>query len=333
VRLSIVIVRYGDDLSALLAEVGRQRAADDEVIVVDNRGSAELRGHPAIDRLLASPRNLGFAGGVNLAARQATGDALLLLNPDAVPGPGCLERLRQPPAGWAAWMPVVTLPGGERINTAGNVAHFMGFGWVGRLEEPVAALPHEPYPTGFLSGAALAVRRDAWERVGGFPEDYFMYVEDLDLSHRLRLAGLPFGVLPQARVTHDYRFEKGAYKWRRMERNRWATVLRTYPPRVLAAALPAMAAAELPLLAYAVAGGWSGAKLGSWLDLLRWLPRAPADRRAVQRLRARPQREFADALASGLDTPLLGRVGRSPLANGLLRAYWRLARRVMALNG
>jgi N-acetylglucosaminyl-diphospho-decaprenol L-rhamnosyltransferase len=333
VRFSIVIVRYGDDLSALLAELARQRAPGDEVIVVDNQGSGELRGHPAVDRLLASPRNLGFAGGVNLAARHATGDALLLLNPDAVPEPACLERLRQPPDGWAAWMAVVTLPGGERINTAGNVAHFMGFGWVGRLHEPVAGLPSAPYATGFLSGAALAIRRDAWERVGGFPEDFFMYVEDVDLSHRLRLAGLPFGVLPQARVTHDYRFAKGAHKWRGMERNRWATVLRTYPPRVLAAALPAMAAAELPLLAFAAAGGWAGAKVGAWLDLVRWLPRAPAERRAVQRLRARPQREFADALASGLETPLLGRVGRSRLANRLLRAYWRLARRAVGLSG
>jgi hypothetical protein len=331
VRFSIVIVRYGDDLQALLAELDRQRIPGDEVIVVDNRGSAQLRDHPTVDRLLASPRNLGFAGGVNLAARHATGDALLLLNPDAVPEPGCLEHLRAPPAGWAAWMAVVTLPDGEHINTAGNVAHFMGFGWVGRLHEPVATLPREPYATGFLSGAALAVRREAWERIGGFPQDFFMYSEDLDLSHRLRLADLPFGVVPRARVTHDYRFAKGAHKWRRMERNRWATVLRTYPPRVLAAALPAMAAAELPLLVYAAAGGWAGAKVGSWLDLLRWLSRAPAERRAVQRLRVCPQREFADALASGLDTPLLGRVGRSALANGLLQAYWRLTRRALGL--
>jgi GT2 family glycosyltransferase len=336
VRLSIVIVCFGEDLSDLLDAVGRQRTSGDEIIVVDNLapqgGTAGVRGHPAVDRLIASPGNLGFPPAVNLGARHASGDVILLLNPDAVPADDLLERLRHPPEDWAAWMGVVTLPGGERINTAGNVSHFLGFGWIGRFQEPVAMLGDEPYATGFLSGACLAVRRDVWERVGGFPQHFFLYCDDIDLCHRLRLAGLPFGVLPTARVAHDYVFDKGARKWRNMERNRWATVLRTYPPRVLWAVLPAMLALEPLLLAYAVAGGWGRAKVQSWWDVVRWLPRAPAERRAVQRLRVRPQHEFAEALTARLDTPLLGAVGRSVVADALMRGYWALARRLAGLD-
>jgi N-acetylglucosaminyl-diphospho-decaprenol L-rhamnosyltransferase len=336
VRLSIVIVAFGEDLGALLAEIGRQREAGDEVIVVDNKapqgGTPGVRGNPSVDRVVDSPRNLGFASGVNLVARHARNETLLLLNPDAVPAPDLLERIRRPPDDWAAWMGVVTLPDGERLNTAGNVAHFLGFGWIGRFLEPVSALPVEPYETGFLSGACLAVRRGVWERVGGFPDHYFLYGEDVDLSHRLRLAGRKFGVLPEARVAHDYEFHKGLYKWRSLERNRWATVVRTYPPRVLWAALPAMLALEPLLLAYAVAGGWGSAKIGSWWDVLRWLPVARAERRGVQALRVRPQSEFADALVTDLDTPLLGRVGRSLVANGALRLYWLAARTLAGLG-
>ena len=56
-----------------------------------------------------------------------------------------------------------------------------------------------------------------------------MYHEDVDLSLRLRLAGGRLGIEPAAVVDHDYEFAKGAAKWRLLERNRWATIVRCYP--------------------------------------------------------------------------------------------------------
>jgi len=76
--------------------------------------------------------------------------------------------------------------------------------------------------------------RRTWQQLGGFADDYFMYHEDVDLSLRLRLAGGRIGVIPDARVDHDYDFDKGPAKWRVLERNRWATLLRTYPAPLLA---------------------------------------------------------------------------------------------------
>ena len=73
------------------------------------------------------------------------------------------------------------------------------------------------------------------------PEPFFLYHEDVDLSLRVRLAGGELGVEPAARVDHDYEFEKGADKWRYLERNRWATLIRTYPAALLAAAGPGAA--------------------------------------------------------------------------------------------
>ena len=134
---------------------------------------------------------------------------LLLLNPDAIPAPGCFEALRNPPKSYAAWMGVVTLPGRERVNSAGGESHFLGFSWVGGLNDPVSALPQEPYRPGFVSGARLAVRLDVWRELGGFPDHFFLYFDDVDLSHRLRLAGRDFGSVPTALVEHDYVFDKG----------------------------------------------------------------------------------------------------------------------------
>ena len=88
--------------------------------------------------VVAVPEATPSVGGSNAGAQHATGDAIVLLNPDSVPAPGCLDALRAPPAEWDAWMGVVTMPGGERVNTAGGESHFLGFSWSGRLGERTA---------------------------------------------------------------------------------------------------------------------------------------------------------------------------------------------------
>ena len=113
---------------------------------------------------------------------------------------------------------------------------------------------------GFASGAALVVRREAWDAAGGFDGSYFMYGEDLDLSLRLRLAGWEVGVAGGAVVEHDYEFAKGESKWFLLERNRWTTVLGVYPAALLLALLPALLAAEAAFFLAAARGGWLGAK-------------------------------------------------------------------------
>ena len=324
--LSIVIVCFRESPAPLLDALAMQRAPGDEVIVVDNAadagGTPGVHGHPAVDRVLDSPANVGFSHAANAGAGVAGGDAIVLLNPDSVPAAGCLEALRRPPAGWDAWMGVVTLADQARINTAGGESHFLGFSWAGCLGEAVASLPHSPYPTGFLSGACLAVRRDAWQAVGGLPGHFFLYCEDVDLSHRLRLAGRSFGVLPDARLAHDYVFEKGAYKWRHLERNRWAMILRTYPGPLLALVLPALLACEPAVMLVALRAGWGPSKLRSWLDVIAWLPRMPAERRRVRELAAVSPRVFAAGLVARLDSEHFGAPGRSRVLGRALAAYW-----------
>ena len=77
---------------------------------------------------------------------------------------------------------------GAEVNTSGNLVHWLGFGWAGARAARRRGRPAE-CEVGFGSGAALVVRREAWEAAGGFDPDYFMYGEDLDLGLRLRLAG------------------------------------------------------------------------------------------------------------------------------------------------
>ena len=261
-------------------------------------------------------------------AAATTAPLLFFLNPDAQPAPGCLDALRAAAdahPGWGAWQALVALPGGAEVNTRGGEVHWLGVGWSGGYGEPVAAVTGDR-EVAFASGAALVVRRGAWDAAGGFDPDYFMYGEDLDLSLRLRLAGWGIGLARAAEVEHDYAFAKGTQKWFLLERNRWPTVLGAYPRPLLAALLPALLVAELAFFAVAARGGWLGAKLRAQAAVLRGLPDLLRRRSAVQAAATVSASEFAAALTAGLDYPFLGPAAQiRPLA-AAQAAYWRLVR-------
>ncbi len=336
--VAVVIVTHDsaaelpETLAALLPQLGDA----DEVVVVDNAssdGSAEVARRGAPDAVVVETGgNLGFAGGCHAGADASSAELLLFLNPDAVPQPGCIDALRaravaQPE--WGAFQGVVTMLGGTQVNTAGNYVHFLGFGWAGDLDAPVASIASEPREVGFASGACLVVRREAWDAVGGFDPRYFMYVEDLDLSLRLRLAGWGVGVEPAARVDHDYAFAKGDYKWFYLERNRWWTVVGVYPGPLLAAMVVPLLLFELVLLVAAWRGGWLPAKLRAQAAVVRELPAMLARRRTVQATRRVGARAFAETLTTSLDSPHLAMAHAVPGAVPLQALVFASLRRLL----
>jgi GT2 family glycosyltransferase len=319
-----------------LPALGGQLLGQDELIVVDNAsadGTADaVRELVPNATVIEAGSNLGFAAGCNLGADAASGELIVFLNPDAVPAEGFREAIERPLTdgrGWAAWQGLVTAEGGRVVNTRGGVVHFSGIAWAGGAGERLdAAMPAAGEP-GFASGACLAVPRDRFDRLGRFPADFFLYHEDVDLSLRVRLAGGRLGVEPAARVDHEYEFEKGPAKWRMLERNRWATLIRTYPGGLLLLLAPALAATELALVPISIGGGWFGQKVAAWADLLQGAPRLRRERREIQATRAVRAREFASGLTPDLESPYLGRAGRSRLLRAALRAYWALVLRLL----
>ena len=157
-----------------------------------------------------------------------------------------------------------------------------------------------------------------------------MYCEDLDLCLRLRLDGWAIGIVPGARVEHDYDFDKGGRKWFLLERNRWWTILSDYPGALLLLLAPALLGAELALLAVAARGGWLRQKLRAQAAVIRALPAILARRRHVQSTRVIGAADFARRLTADLDSPYLGPLAEvAPLA-AAQRAYWALVLRLLA---
>jgi GT2 family glycosyltransferase len=209
--VSVVVVTYDSArfLTPFLRSLEAQTGIDHEVIVVDNASgdaSRELVAGllPSATRI-ASPANLGFAGGVNLGAARATGDALLFLNPDMELPPDAVALLGgaardQPEVG--AFGAKLRFPDG-RIQCAGGMlgpnGHSGHRGWgeqdVGQYDEPI--------DVDYVPGAALAVLRERFLALGGFHEGYFPgFYEDTELCLRLRQQGLPVRYLPRPALVH-----------------------------------------------------------------------------------------------------------------------------------
>ena len=197
--LAVVIVTYNS--ADVLPGCLRSMPAGMRVVVVDN-ASADHSAAIAEDygaMVLRQERNLGFGTACNRGAAAVPGADVLFLNPDARPEPGALQRLAAtldsfPDAG--AVGPLLHGDDGAPSLRDTSALHYRPTG-------PRLPLPGGPCCWPLLTGAALLVRRAAFEAVGGFDEAIFLYHEDDDLSLRLRQAGWSLVVEPAARVFHE----------------------------------------------------------------------------------------------------------------------------------
>jgi N-acetylglucosaminyl-diphospho-decaprenol L-rhamnosyltransferase len=218
--ISTVIVAYnsGEFLRRCLAAVG---SGHGEVVVVDNASPAGI-GLPPGEmpgvRLIRRPRNDGFASAANHGVAATGARWVLLLNPDAWPIEDGIERLlefAESRPGLGAAGPLLFHPDGQPQRStirpplapaplalwAAFPAAVTGAYGVWRRAATVVR-GHRVRPAEFLQGAALLVRRDAFEQVGGFDESFFMYGEDADLCMRLRGAGWDVALCQTANFVH-----------------------------------------------------------------------------------------------------------------------------------
>jgi GT2 family glycosyltransferase len=328
--VTAVVVSFADPAAAVAAarSLLAQSHAPLEVLLVDNdpQGALErLRAGPLSPRVrtLYPARNLGYTGAVNLAAGEARGDWLFLLNPDAVAAPDCLQRLLEAVDGpdVAIVGAQVLLPDG-RVNAGDNPVNLAGVSWSGRY-----GCPREhglARDTASVSGAALLVRRDAFVALGGLCPFFFMYVDDTDLAWRMRIGGRRVRYSPQATVVHEYEFEKGAHKWFYLERNRTWAVLCNLQLRTLVLLAPLLIATEAVVLVRAIREGWLAQKARAWISLLGKAPQLIRWRRSVQGARSVSDYEVLRLFVAGIDTELIDT--RLPRwVDPSLRCYRRLA--------
>jgi GT2 family glycosyltransferase len=244
--VTAVVVNYRgrDHLPECLASLFAQSWPRVEVIVVDNGSDGEVeeaqQRYGAALRLLRNERNEGFARANNQAFAAAKGEWLFLLNNDAVADPDCIERLMRfaegrREVGMLACR-VVQYHQPHVFDSVGLLLYPDGVcrarGWeekdLGQYDHAAEVLaPH---------GCAAAYRKAMLDDIGGFDEDYFAYLEDLDLGMRGWLLGWTGWYVPDARVRHKKSATAGNYskfKAYHVERNRIWNAIKLLPRFIL----------------------------------------------------------------------------------------------------
>ncbi|MDP9023404.1 MAG: glycosyltransferase family 2 protein [Actinomycetota bacterium] len=219
-QAAAVIVTHDTRDEALACLGSLSDAGADEVVLVDSGssdGTADAVRDAFPDVTVVQLPNVGYGRAANVGVARTTAPYVVVANADTRFEEGAVAALaddleRHPDAGAAG--PLVRYPDGElqasarRFPTLGQAIGHAAFGlwwpdnpWTRayrmRDEDPTAEKEVD-----WLSGCALALRRDAFVDVGGFDPAYFMFVEDVDLGYRLQQAGWKVRFAPDAEVIH-----------------------------------------------------------------------------------------------------------------------------------
>jgi len=187
----------GEWLARSVRSVAEQTLTNFECFIVDNGSSdGSLETLPKLDKrftVLELGENTGFAKGNNIAAKEARGDWLALLNPDAFARPDWLEKLLDA----TTLAPNVTMVGSTQYmalepniyDGVGDFYHVAGLAWRGKHGHSTEGHTAETREVFGPCAAAALYHRETFERLGGFDERFFCYHEDVDIAFRFRLAG------------------------------------------------------------------------------------------------------------------------------------------------
>jgi len=213
-QLSVIIVNYQSEryLKNCLASLYNWgKSLEIEVIIVNNNLPGRIdfigRDFPEV-KIIESGKNKGFGAGVNLGAKNSNGAYLLFLNPDTEMVGGSGGKVRE----LFEKRPQLAVIGAQMIDQTGQTQKWFAGAeislWnlmlnnLGLSESRKIWLSSKAQKVDWVGGSAMFIKKENFESVGGFDENFFLYFEDMDLCKRIRAKGKYIMYLPEIKVKH-----------------------------------------------------------------------------------------------------------------------------------
>ncbi|MCB9802590.1 glycosyltransferase family 2 protein [Candidatus Nomurabacteria bacterium] len=264
-KIILVIPSYNgvDYLRSLLPQLAEENYVDFdlEVVIVDNASTDDsvdfIKNNFSQFTLLENKENTGYVGANNLAydyAKKNDAKYLYLLNQDTEITPSFLDPLyafaKNNKFG-SLQSKLKLFPETDKINTLGNVIHYLGFGY-GSFNGDLDLGQQKIAQINYASGAGVLLSMEALNNLGYlFDETMFAYLEDLDLGWSLNLLGFENYLIPTSVVYHKYQFQRSMKQAYWFERNRLWVILKNYKIATLVFLFPAWLLMELGQIYFA----------------------------------------------------------------------------------
>ncbi len=347
-KAGIILVNYKDYAKKFLLEcrdsLREQSYPDFCVYIVDNSSSEGTRQYLAKNypeaRIL--PRHNGnYAAANNKGIRRAMNDGcyyLVIANMDTKFDSEWLSELikareEKQDAGMIQSKIMIYPKEGEKfkINSLGNIQHFLGFGFTDGYMEDDREIPGLPKIKGYASGCSFLIDREAIEKIKDYDEEYWMYHDDVEMGWRAKLAGYKIYLAPKSIVFHKYEFGRSIRMLYYMERNRYLAVFQYYKIPTLLLILPALIIMELGMIAYSIPGKWFKIKMRANFYFLKpstW-GKIVRKRKDIKKIRKIKDREavsdfYGKVLFQEIENPVL-----KYMANPVFNCYWKIVKKII----
>lgn len=353
--VAIILVNYKDYVNRFLLacrdglRAQSYNAADFKVYIVDNASSEQSRSFikQNYPEAVIIPRPDGnYSAGNNAGINQAIADGFALfviVNMDTRFERDWLLELvkavRSDETIGIAQSKILLEPKDEieardpKINSVGNVMHYLGFGYTRGFGEPNSQFTLKGVRpiAGYASGCSLIIKKEVLDKIGGYDEEYYMYHDDVELGWRARLAGYQIVLAPESVIYHKYEFSRSIRMFYYMERNRYLVMFSFYRLRTIAVIFPMIVLMDIGTTVYSILNRRFKIKFSTWRYFFRhasWQHIAET-RRRVKTFRKIKDRDIiqdfsGEILFQEVANPLLKYIG-----NPITRVYWQLVKKII----
>ncbi len=208
----------------------------------------------------------------------------------------------------------------EKINSIGNVIHYLGFGYCGGYMSE--KIPKNDKEIISVSGTAMLISKDYYKNVGLFDERFFMYNEDQDYSWRGLIMGYKHFVSVEGKIWHKYSFSKNKNKWYQSEKNRLMMIYKNYEKKTLILLVPIIIFNEFAVMIYSILNGWFIPKFRSYIFLFSNLDSIKLERIKIQKNRKIKDKSFFNKFNSILDFVLVNNFWTKKIVYFFYRNYY-----------